>query len=135
VLGNRYEIIEKIGGGGMAMVYRAKCRLLNRYVAVKILRNEYTSDKDLVNKFKRESQAVASLSHPNIVNVYDVGEVDDLYYIVMEMVSGKTLKKSFRKKAPCIRKRLFITQSRSPGPCSMLITILWFTGILNRKIS
>jgi eukaryotic-like serine/threonine-protein kinase len=98
VLGNRYEIIEKIGGGGMAMVYRAKCRLLNRYVAVKILRNEYTSDKDLVNKFKRESQAVASLSHPNIVNVYDVGEVDDLYYIVMEMVSGKTLKKVIQEK-------------------------------------
>lgn len=98
ILGNRYEIIEKIGGGGMAVVYKAKCRLLNRFVAVKILRNEYTQDKDLVNKFKRESQAVASLSHPNIVNVYDVGEVDDLYYIVMEMVSGKTLKKVIQEK-------------------------------------
>lgn len=98
MLGNRYEIIEKIGGGGMAMVYRAKCHLLNRFVAVKILRNEYTHDKDLVNKFKRESQAVASLSHPNIVNVYDVGEVDDLYYIVMEMVAGKTLKKVIQEK-------------------------------------
>ncbi len=100
ILGNRYEIIEKIGGGGMAVVYKAKCHLLNRYVAIKILRNEYTQDKDLVNKFKRESQAVASLSHPNIVNVYDVGEVDDLYYIVMEMVSGKTLKKVIQEKGP-----------------------------------
>lgn len=99
-LGNRYEIIEKIGGGGMAVVYKAKCHLLNRYVAVKILRKEYTHDKDLVNKFKKESQAVASLSHPNIVNVYDVGEVDDLYYIVMEMVSGKTLKKVIQEKGP-----------------------------------
>lgn len=100
VLGNRYEIIEKIGGGGMAVVYKAKCRLLNRYVAVKVLRNEYTQDKDLVNKFKRESQAVACLSHPNIVNVYDVGEVDDLYYIVMEMVGGTTLKKLIYEKGP-----------------------------------
>jgi eukaryotic-like serine/threonine-protein kinase len=98
MLGNRYEIIEKIGGGGMAMVYKAKCHLLNRNVAVKILRNELIHDKDLVVKFKRESQAVASLSHPNIVNVYDVGEVEDSYYIVMEMVSGKTLKKVIQEK-------------------------------------
>jgi len=98
MLGNRYEIIEKVGGGGMAMVYRAKCHLLNRNVAVKILRDELISDKDLVSRFKRESQAVASLSHPNIVNVYDVGEVDDLYYMVMEMVEGKTLKKIIKEK-------------------------------------
>ncbi|MEN1759489.1 Stk1 family PASTA domain-containing Ser/Thr kinase [Anoxynatronum sibiricum] len=98
MLGNRYEIIEKIGGGGMAVVYKAKCHLLNRYVAIKILRHEYIHDKDLVSKFKRESQAVASLSHPNIVNVYDVGEIDDLYYIVMELVSGKTLKKLIQEK-------------------------------------
>lgn len=82
----------------MAMVYKAKCHLLNRNVAVKILRDELISDKDLVNKFKRESQAVASLSHPNIVNVYDVGQVDDLYYMVMEMVEGKTLKKIIKEK-------------------------------------
>lgn len=98
MLGNRYEIIEKIGGGGMAMVYKAKCHLLNRNVAVKILREELISDKDLVNKFKKESQSVASLSHPNIVNVYDVGGVDDLYYMVMEMVEGKTLKKVIKEK-------------------------------------
>ncbi|WP_093313639.1 Stk1 family PASTA domain-containing Ser/Thr kinase [Tindallia californiensis] len=98
MLGNRYEIIEKLGGGGMAIVYKAKCHLLNRNVAVKILRDELISDKDLVNKFKRESQAVASLSHPNIVNVYDVGEVNDIYYMVMEMVEGKTLKKVIKEK-------------------------------------
>jgi eukaryotic-like serine/threonine-protein kinase len=98
MLGNRYEIIEKIGGGGMAMVYKAKCHLLNRNVAVKVLRNELIHDKDLVVKFKRESQAVASLSHPNIVNVYDVGEIEDSYYIVMEMVRGKTLKKVIQEK-------------------------------------
>jgi len=92
ILGNRYEIVEKIGGGGMAIVFKAKCTLLNRYVAVKILREEFTTDRDLLEKFRRESQAAASLSHPNIVNVYDVGEEDGIYYIVMEYVAGKTLK-------------------------------------------
>ena len=73
VLGDRYEIIEKIGGGGMALVYKAKCRLLNRYVAIKILRDEFINDEEFIKKFRRESQAAASLSHPNIVNIYDVG--------------------------------------------------------------
>lgn len=91
-LGERYEIIEKIGGGGMAIVYKAKCTLLNRYVAVKVLRSEFTTDMDLIEKFRRESQAAASLSHPNIVNLYDVGEDDGVYYIVMEFIDGNTLK-------------------------------------------
>lgn len=73
VLGDRYEIIEKIGGGGMALVYKARCRLLNRYVAVKVLRDEFVNDEEFIRKFRRESQAAASLSHPNIVNIYDVG--------------------------------------------------------------
>lgn len=98
ILGNRYEIVEKIGGGGMAVVYKAKCHLLNRYVAVKILRSDFTNDKDLIDKFKRESQAAASLSHPNIVNIYDVGEEQDIYYIVMEYVAGKTLKELIKEK-------------------------------------
>ena len=99
VLGNRYEIVEKIGGGGMALVYKAKCRLLNRFVAVKILRPEFTNDEEFVSKFKRESQAAASLSHPNIVNIYDVGnDEDDIYYIVMEYIKGKTLKQIIREK-------------------------------------
>lgn len=99
-LGGRYEIIEKVGGGGMAIVYKAKCTLLNRYVAVKVLRSEFTTDKDLVEKFKRESQAAASLSHPNIVNLYDVGEDDDIYYIVMEYIDGNTLKHLIKEKGP-----------------------------------
>ncbi|AOY77367.1 Stk1 family PASTA domain-containing Ser/Thr kinase [Clostridium formicaceticum] len=98
ILGGRYEIVEKVGGGGMALVYKAKCNLLNRYVAVKILRSEFTSDKDIIEKFKRESQAAASLSHPNIVNLYDVGEEDDIYYIVMEYVKGRTLKEVIKEK-------------------------------------
>ncbi|SNR90739.1 serine/threonine protein kinase [Anaerovirgula multivorans] len=98
ILGNRYEIVEKIGGGGMALVYKAKCNLLNRYVAVKILRSEFTSDKDIIDKFRRESQAAASLSHPNIVNIYDVGEEEDIYYIVMEYVKGQTLKQLIQEK-------------------------------------
>lgn len=98
VLGGRYEILEKIGGGGMALVYKAKCRLLNRYVAVKILRSEFTNDEEFVKKFKRESQAAASLSHPNIVGIYDVGMEDDIYYIVMEYIKGQTLKELIKSK-------------------------------------
>ncbi len=98
ILGKRYEIVEKIGGGGMALVYKAKCQLLNRYVAIKVLRTEFINDKDLLNKFRKESQAAASLSHPNIVNIYDVGEEDNIYYIVMEYVKGKTLKQLIREK-------------------------------------
>jgi len=98
VLGNRYEVIEKIGGGGMAYVYKGKCQLLNRYVGIKVLRPEFTEDKDLVNKFKRESQSAASLSHPNIVNVYDVGQYEDTFYIVMELVEGITLKEYIQEK-------------------------------------
>ncbi len=92
LLGNRYELLEKIGGGGMAVVYKARCKLLNRYVAVKILRPEFTSDSEFINRFKVEAQAAASLSHPNIVPIYDVGNQDDLNYIVMEYINGKTLK-------------------------------------------
>ncbi len=98
ILSNRYEIVEKIGGGGMALVYKAKCQLLNRHVAIKILRQEFINDKDLLDKFRKESQAAASLSHPNIVNIYDVGEEDNIYYIVMEYVEGKTLKQLIREK-------------------------------------
>lgn len=98
ILGGRYELIEKIGAGGMAIVYKARCHLLNRYVAVKILRPELVEDENFVKRFKRESQAAASLSHPNIVNVYDVGQEDGIYYIVMEYVCGKTLKDYVREK-------------------------------------
>jgi len=100
ILGNRYEIVEKIGSGGMALVYKARCRLLNRYVAVKILRQELTEDQEFVRRFNIESQAAASLSHPNIVSVYDVGEQDDIHYIVMEYVEGITLKEYITQHGP-----------------------------------
>lgn len=92
ILGNRYELLEKIGGGGMAIVFKAKCRLLNRFVAVKILRSEFINDEEFVKRFRIEAQSAASLSHPNIVSIYDVGQEDDIHYIVMEYVDGITLK-------------------------------------------
>lgn len=92
ILGNRYEIVEKIGEGGMAKVFKAKDRLLNRCVAIKVLKNELRDDDEFVNKFGKEAKAAASLSHPNIVNVYDVGQDDGIRYIVMELVEGTTLK-------------------------------------------
>lgn len=101
VLGNRYEIIEQIGNGGMALVYKAKCRLLDRFVAIKILKDEFIDDEEFIIKFKRESQAAASLSHPNIVNIYDVGVEDDgnkkIHYIVMEYINGKNLKEILKE--------------------------------------
>lgn len=97
-ISDRYEIIDKVGSGGMADVYKAKCHRLNRYVAIKVLKPEYSSDKTFVTKFRGEAQSVAGLSHPNIVNVYDVGEDDGLYYIVMELVEGITLKKFIERK-------------------------------------
>lgn len=90
-LGNRYELLEKIGEGGTAVVYKAKFSLLNRFVAVKILKDEFSSDKDFVQKFKREATAAGSLSCNNIVNIYDVGTDGNINYIVLEYVDGKTL--------------------------------------------
>ena len=92
ILGNRYQIIKKIGDGGMAFVYQAKDKLLNRIVAVKVLRPEFVDDKDFLAKFKREAEAVANITHPNIVNVYDVGQEGKVHYIVMEYVDGQNLK-------------------------------------------
>lgn len=92
LLSGRYEIIEKVGTGGMADVYKARCRLLNRYVAIKALKPEFAGDKDFLKRFNIEAQAAARLSHPNIVSVYDVGFDIDRHYIVMELVEGVTLK-------------------------------------------
>lgn len=97
-ISDRYEIIDKVGSGGMADVYKAKCHRLNRFVAIKILKPEYSDDKKFVEKFRGEAQSAAGLSHPNIVNVYDVGEDDGLYYIVMELVEGITLKSFIERK-------------------------------------
>ena len=92
LIGNRYEILEKIGNGGMATVYKARCHVLNRNVAVKVLKEEFTTDSEFVKRFNIEAQSAASLTHPNIVSIYDVGNEGDIYYIVMELVQGKTLK-------------------------------------------
>ncbi len=99
MIGDRYEVLEKIGTGGMADVYKAKCHKLNRFVAIKVLKQEFSENANFVSKFRTEAQATAGLMHPNIVNVYDVGEEDGIYYIVMELVEGITLKKYIEKKA------------------------------------
>ncbi|MDR1572252.1 MAG: Stk1 family PASTA domain-containing Ser/Thr kinase [Clostridiales Family XIII bacterium] len=105
ILAGRYEIIEKIGDGGMAVVYRGRDRLLNRFVAIKVLRPEYTRDSTFLESFKRESQSAAKLSHPNIVNIYDVGKEGNVNYIVMELVEGRTLSEVIDDEAPLDYKR------------------------------
>ena len=99
MIGDRYEILEKIGTGGMSDVYKAKDHKLNRFVAVKVLKQEFGENANFVSKFRIEAQAAAGLMHPNIVNVYDVGEESGIHYIVMELVEGITLKKYIEKKA------------------------------------
>ena len=94
VLGKRYKILSKLGSGGMAEVYKAHCQILNRTVAIKVLRPQFTSNDEFVERFRREAQAAASLSHPNIVSIYDVGKDGDCYYIVMECVTGTSLKEA-----------------------------------------
>ena len=100
VLSGRYELLEKIGDGGMAVVYKGRDKLLNRFIAVKILRPEFTKDATFVENIKRESQAAAGLSHPNIVGVYDVGREGNINYIVMELIDGQTLNKIIEEEAP-----------------------------------
>lgn len=98
ILGGRYEILEEIGKGGMAVVYKARCRRLNRIVAIKVLREDLTENEEFVKRFNVEAQAAASLTHPNIVSVYDVGKEGEIHYIVMEYVEGITLKQYIEKK-------------------------------------
>ncbi|MDQ7094759.1 Stk1 family PASTA domain-containing Ser/Thr kinase [Desulfosporosinus sp. PR] len=100
IFGGRYEVLERIGAGGMAIVYKAKDQLLNRVVTIKVLREQFATDEDFIRRFRREAQAVASLSHPNIVSVYDVGKEGDTEYIVMEYVEGRNLKEIIREYAP-----------------------------------
>lgn len=100
VLSGRYEIIEKIGSGGMAVVYRGKDRKLDRYVTIKVLREDFITDEDFIERFRSEACSAARLSHPNIVRAYDVGDDHDIHYIVMEYIHGDTLKKAIKEKAP-----------------------------------
>ena len=99
-LSGRYKILEVIGGGGMANVYLARDIILERDVAIKILRLDFSNDDELIKRFRREAHSATSLAHPNIVSIYDVGDEDDIYYIVMEYVAGKTLKQYIQKHAP-----------------------------------
>jgi serine/threonine-protein kinase len=100
IFGGRYEVLERIGAGGMAIVYKAKDVLLNRVVTIKVLREQFVTDEDFIRRFRREAQSAASLSHPNIVSVYDVGKEGDTEYIVMEYVEGRNLKEIIREYAP-----------------------------------
>ncbi|WP_339256046.1 Stk1 family PASTA domain-containing Ser/Thr kinase [Paenibacillus sp. FSL P2-0136] len=99
-LGGRYQVIERIGGGGMALVYRAHDILLNRNVAIKVLRNQFVHDEEFIRRFRREAQSAASLSHPNVVSIYDVGQEDEVHYIVMEYIEGKNLNEIIKERAP-----------------------------------
>ncbi len=99
-LGNRYEVLDLIGGGGMSLVYQAKDTFLDRIVALKVLREQFTSDIEFVRRFRREAQAVAKLSHPNIVSIYDVGQDGEIHYLVMEYIKGKTLKEIILEQGP-----------------------------------
>ena len=92
VIGSRYEIIQKVGNGGMAIVYKARDMVLNRFVAVKVLRDEFTTDEEFIKRFETEAQSAARLTHANIVSIYDVGVDNGIYFIVMELIQGKTLK-------------------------------------------
>ncbi|MCR5109161.1 MAG: protein kinase [Lachnospiraceae bacterium] len=130
VLGNRYVVAELIGTGGMANVYKATDRKLNRNVAIKVLKDEYSSNKNFVSKFKAEAQAAAGLMHPNIVNVYDVGDENGIYYFVMELVEGITLKKYIEKKI-----RLSVKEATSIAiQVSMGIEAAHNNGIIHRDI-
>jgi serine/threonine-protein kinase len=100
IIANRYEIIEKIGQGGMAIVYKTKDLKLEREVTFKVMREEYTEDEDFIKRFNIEARSAASLSHPNIVSVYDVGQEGLIYYIVMEYIDGMTLADLINRKAP-----------------------------------
>ena len=104
VLGKRYAVLSKIGAGGMADVYKGRDQMLNRYVAIKVLKKQYKEDENFVRKFRSEAQAAAGLIHPNIVNVYDVGEDRGLNYMVMELVEGITLKEYIERKGKLNKK-------------------------------
>ena len=132
-ISDRYEIIDIVGSGGMADVYKAKDERLNRFVAIKVLKPEYSSDKSFVNKFRGEAQSAAGLSHPNIVNVYDVGDDGGLHYIVMELVEGITLKDLLKERKAEIKEAVGIAiQIAQEWKLPMII--ISFIGISSLRI-
>ena len=133
-ISDRYKIIELIGGGGMSNVYLAHDMILNRDVAIKILRYDFSNEDELHRRFQREALSATSLTHPNIVSVYDVGDDGDLHYIVMEYVQGKTLKQYIQEFAPISPARsVHIMKQLTSAIANAHETIL-STVILNRKI-
>jgi eukaryotic-like serine/threonine-protein kinase len=100
VLGGRYDVLDRVGGGGMALVYKGYDQLLHRKVAIKVLRQQYVHDEEFIRRFRREAQAAASLSHANVVSIYDVGQEDEVHYIVMEYIEGSTLNDVIKEKSP-----------------------------------
>ena len=130
VLGKRYAVLSKIGAGGLADVYKGRDQMLNRYVAIKVLKKQYKEDENFVRKFRSEAQAAAGLIHPNIVNVYDVGEDRGLNYMVMELVEGITLKEYIERKGRLSHKE---TISIAIQMCSG-IGAAHASGIIHRDI-
>jgi serine/threonine-protein kinase len=130
MLANRYEILEKVGDGGMALVYSAKDHLLSRVVAVKILRAQFADDEEFVERFRREARSAASLSHPNIVNIYDVGETDHVHFIVMEFVQGKNLHDLVREHE-CFSQDIIVNVGKQ---IAMGLAHAHYHGIIHRDI-
>lgn len=133
-LGGRYEVIERVGGGGMALVYKAQDLLLNRNVAIKVLRQQFVHDEEFIRRFRREAQSAASLSHPNVVSIYDVGQEDDVHYIVMEYVEGKNLNEIIKERALCRWTNRCESLPRLQMLLIMHIIIKSFIGISNPTI-
>lgn len=132
-LQNRYEILEQIGSGGMSEVYKARCHKLNRLVAIKVLKAEFSDDASFVSKFKIEAQAAAGLSHPNVVSVYDVVDEGVLHYIVMELIEGITLKITSAKRAGWTCARPSASPSRWPRVWRRPTSSTLYTGISSRR--
>ena len=136
MLDDRYEILEIIGSGGMSVVYKAMCHKLHRYVAVKILRDEMAADAELKNRFQAEAHAVAMLSQPNIVSVYDVGHSGETEYIVMELIEGETRSNSaWRSTVYSAPRRRCTTPRRSARRCSTRTPTASSTGTSSRRTS
>ena len=130
-MANRYEILEKVGDGGMALVYSAKDHLLSRTVAVKILRSQFADDDEFVERFRREARSAAGLSHPNIVNIYDVGEIDRIHYIVMEFVQGNNLHDLIRDHGQHFSQEVIVSVGKQ---IAMGLAHAHYHGIIHRDI-
>ena len=133
-IGGRYEVLKYIGGGGMSKVYLAHDVILDRDVAIKILNYDFSNEEELKRRFMREALSATSLTHPHIVDIFDVGEEDDLHYLVMEYIEGQTLKEFINSNGPLTLNKLYqLCVSLSP-PFRMPITMELFIEILSRKI-